>query len=154
MHHTMKTLCPLLLLISLTYNCLAGPDWLSTQSSRRYSSFPMYLSVGTGIQSLIGNEDESSARFNGIRPHIAVEWGYSLTSELYLALNLNIFMLEGQTRYAKNPFVDRTGQTVGADGYWPYTSFNLYGSTIMGELILDWTDIIGKENSVNENSMY
>lgn len=115
-------------------------DW--TTESRRVSSHPMYLSAGVGALSYIGNEDVSSARFNGITPDLYVEWGYSLTPEIAIAFNLNLFMAKSQTRYRLNPYVDFSQEDVGPDGYWPYRSFYFFGGTLSGLIVLDWTSIV------------
>lgn len=126
---------------------LASARQLST-TSQRLSAHPMYLSFGVGGLTYIGNEDIGEACFNGLGASLYTEWGYSLTPEIFIAFNLNLFTAQSQTRYRLNPYVDFSQETVGDDGYWPYKSFNLYGATLSGLLVLDWTNIIsGRDNN-------
>lgn len=140
------TLIPRLLtlalcLLSLTATTTTYAHNWNTES-RRISSRPMYLSVGAGALTYIGNEDIADARHNSITPNLYVEWGYSLTPEIALALNLNLFMAQSQSRYRLNPYIDFTQETANDDGYWPYQSFHFYGGILTGVLVLDWTNII------------
>lgn len=115
-------------------------DW--STASRRLSSHPMYLSAGLGAQLYVGNEETGDARLNSLTPNLYVEWGYSLTPEIAVAFNLNLFMAQSQTRYRLNPYVDFSQETIDPDGYWPYQSFTFFGGTLTGLLVLDWTNII------------
>ena len=131
----------MLLLLACVLTPMAAAHPLR-QSSKRLSSHPMYISFGLSGLTYIGNEDVSSARFNGVMPGLCFEWGYSLTPEIAFSFNLNAFTAQMQTRYRLNPFVDFSQETVGSDGNWPYCDFNMYGVAVTGQLTLDWTNII------------
>lgn len=135
----MKQFATILLLVLATIP-VQSRDWNTL--SRRESSYPMYFSVGAGGQTYIGNEDISDARHNAITPNLYLEWGYSLTPEIALALNLHVFMAQSQTRYRINPYVDISQHQPESDGYYPYQSFTFYGGTLSGLVVLDWTNIV------------
>ena len=101
----------------------------------------MSLSFGLSGQMFIGNEDKSSARANGIRPSLYAEWGYNLATSIGFSVRMDLLMVESQSRYGNNPFIDHSDQTI-TNGYWPYTSYNMFGANLGFNLNLDWTNII------------
>lgn len=130
----------LLAIILLGLNCKLFAENNSFHSFSGASNHRVFLLVGGGVQTFIGNEEETSARFNTINPTFMVEGGLRLTPEVSVSFNLNLFSATSQSRYGCNPYIDFTDVTP-IEGYYPYQSFTMYGGSLNCLLTLDLTNI-------------
>ena len=104
-----------------------------------------FITVGGGINSLIGDEYESSARYTGITPVGYVEIGKWVLPDVAVMFNLSGFSMKGQTRYTLQPNVEvPVGYTMTSttpEGYLQqYTPFKEYGFAANGRVMLDLTN--------------
>ena len=104
-----------------------------------------FFTVGGGVNSLIGDEYESSARYTGITPVGYIEVGKWVLPDVALVFNLSGFSLKGQTRYTLQPNVEvpvgYTMTSTAPEGYLPqYTPFKEYGFAANGRVMLDLTN--------------
>lgn len=104
-----------------------------------------FFTVGGGVNSLIGDEFESSARYTGITPVGYVEVGKWVLPDVAVLFNLSGFSMKGQTRYTLQPNVEvPVGYTMTSttpEGYLKqYTPFKEYGFAANGRVMLDLTN--------------
>jgi len=92
-----------------------------------------FFGANIGIHSFIGNELESSKRFNGIQPDFNIEVGKWLTPAVAIALNVDGFNGKGQSKYGGCPYIDTS------TGEWQ--KFNFYYVAVNGEVKLDFVNL-------------
>lgn len=98
-----------------------------------------YLTIGAGVNALIGNEAVKSACFTGITPTVYLETGKWVLPDVAVAFNLVGFSMKGQTNYGLHPNV---GFKTASDVDGNYYEFKEYGFTANGEVIIDWTNFL------------
>ena len=100
-----------------------------------------WINLGGGIQTFIGNEIESSARWNKLNYNVSAEIGKWIIPDLAVSLRLNFMNVDGQSRYPLQPFIDFTGVPVDTvTNYYDYQSFRAHAFTLMGFVTFDWTN--------------
>ena len=102
-----------------------------------------WINLGGGIQTFIGNEVESDARWNKLNYNISAEIGKWIIPDLAVSLRLNFMNVDGQSRYPLQPFIDYTGvPTHDEDGisYYDYQPFYAHAFTLMGFVTFVWTN--------------
>ena len=110
-----------------------------------------YINLGAGAQTFIGNELVASARQNKLNYNIRAEIGKWIIPDVAISLRFSYFDVDGQTMYGPHPFVDFTQDPVNDNGYH---SFHAHAASIMGYVILDWTNFlsgyeIGRRNHLH-----
>lgn len=103
-----------------------------------------YFGFGGGINALIGNEVEKSARYTGITPTAYLEFGKWVLPDVAVGFNLTGFQLKGQTCYTLQPNIEvPVGGIPTVSGYLPdYREFTELGLAANGRVSLDWTNFI------------
>lgn len=112
-----------------------------------------YVGFGGGINALLGNEVEKSARYTGITPTAYLEFGKWVLPDVAVGFNLTGFQLKGQTRYTLQPNIEvPVGGTPTIDGYLPdYREFTELGLAANGRVALDWTNfLLGFDRGMNK----
>jgi len=102
-----------------------------------------WINLGGGLQTFIGNEVESSARWNKLNYNLSAEIGKWIIPDLAVSLRLNFMNVDGQSRYPLQPFIDYTGvPTHDEDGvpYYDYQPFHAYAISLLGFVTFDWTN--------------
>ena len=104
-----------------------------------------YVAVGGGIQTFSGNEIFGSARKNKLNYNLYAEFGKWVLPDLSVSLHFSQSDISGQSRYAKQPFIDYTGVTpYSTDGqtFYPYQEYYAHAITLGGLVTLDWMNLI------------
>lgn len=102
-----------------------------------------FFTVGGGVNALIGDEYESSARYTGITPVGYVEVGKWVLPDVAVLFNLSGFSMKGQSRYTLHPNVE---VPVDFTHTWTpemcdtYKEFKEYGFAANGRVMLDLTN--------------
>ncbi|MBP5322489.1 MAG: OmpA family protein [Bacteroidaceae bacterium] len=105
-----------------------------------------YFGFGGGINALIGDEVEKSARYTGITPTAYLEFGKWVLPDVAVGFNLTGFQLKGQSRYTLQPNIDvPVGYTMTStvnDLLPDYKEFTELGFAANGRVALDWTNFL------------
>ena len=105
-----------------------------------------YFGFGGGINALIGNEVEKSARYTGITPTAYLEFGKWVLPDVAVGFNLTGFQLKGQSRYTLQPNIEvPVGYTMTStvnDLLPEYQEFTELGFAANGRVALDWTNFL------------
>ncbi|MBR1799426.1 MAG: OmpA family protein [Bacteroidales bacterium] len=111
-----------------------------------------WVELGGGLQTFVGNEDESEARWNGIGDwNVRAEIGKWVLPDIALSLRASLFSVSGQSRYGRQPFIDLTGAETRLtynpvseewDYYADYQTFHAHAVAVMGMVTFDWTNFI------------
>lgn len=96
-----------------------------------------FIGFGGGVNALVGNEYEASARYTGITPQVYLEVGKWVLPDLAVNFNLSGFTMKGQTIYTLQPNVPFEDNMA-----YPYTPFKEYGFAANGGFIFDWTSFL------------
>lgn len=96
-----------------------------------------WINLGGGLQTFIGNEVESDARWNKLNYNLSVEVGKWIIPDLAVSLRLNFMNVDGQSRYGLQPFINYDQDTPNENGYYP---FHAHAFTLMGFVTFDWTN--------------
>ena len=102
-----------------------------------------WINLGGGLQTFIGNEIESSARWNKLNYNLSAEVGKWIIPDLAVSLRLNFMNVDGQSRYPLQPFIDFSGLTTHEEdgvNYYDYQPFHAYAISVMGFVTFDWTN--------------
>lgn len=102
-----------------------------------------FFGAGAGIQTYIGNEEVSSARWNAPTPALYLEVGKWILPDLSVSVKFGGFNSISQSRYSLNPYIDFAGKSLDpATGHYPYESTNFLNLSVNGLVTLDWTNFI------------
>ena len=104
-----------------------------------------YINLGGGIQTFIGNEVESSARWNKLNYNLSVEVGKWIIPDVAVSARFNFMSVDGQSRYGLQPFIDYTGVPTHIENgtnYYDYQSFHAHAISLMGFVTFDWTNFL------------
>lgn len=101
-----------------------------------------FIHLQAGVQTYIGNELVSSARWNKLNYNIGLEIGKWLIPDVSVSLLLQHFDYNSQTKYMLNPYIlpaQFGGTDINDNGYYP---FHAYGFGIGGLVTLDWMNFL------------
>lgn len=101
-----------------------------------------FIGVNGGINALIGNESEPSARYTGITPQVNLEIGKWVLPDLAVTFNLSGFTMKGQTLYHLQPNVPYTVSGINAGSMNDFQPFKEMGFAVNGGFIFDWTSFL------------
>ena len=97
-----------------------------------------YLEVGAGLQTYIGNELVSSARWNKLNYNIYAEIGKWVIPDLAVSFYVSHFDLSSQSLYNRNPYIDWNANT-NENGYH---NTHAFAFAFGGLVTLDWTNFL------------
>ena len=157
-HHLSIKIIVATMMIAFITGDLVARDFNTTNNNmltrNRYRTpSRMYFLLGSGAQMYIGNEVDDSAKFSPVQPNFMMEYGYKLTAEVGVAVNLTLFpakrysnMLGGENGH---PMISMDGITPDPrytpDKYWsvyPYQEYNMFCMQLSFLFTFDWTNII------------
>ena len=157
-HNALIRTLALLIVVTVTTNLSVARDFVTTSTQmalgNRYTTpSRMYIMVGSGAQMYIGNEVDDSAKYSPVQSNFMIEYGYKITAEVGLALNLTLFPAH---RYSNmlgsqhgHPMISMDGVTPDPrytpEKYWSIYSYHEYDMFCMELTFLftfDWTNII------------
>lgn len=101
-----------------------------------------FIHLQAGVQTYIGNELVSSARWNKLNYNIGVEIGKWVIPDLAVSLIFQHFDYNSQTKYMLNPYIlpaQYGGTDINDNGYYP---FHAYGFGLGGLVTLDWMNLL------------
>lgn len=101
-----------------------------------------FIGVNGGVNALIGNESEPSARFTGITPQVNLEIGKWVLPDLAVTFNLSGFTMKGQTLYHLQPNAPYTVSGINAGSMNDFQPFKEMGFAVNGGFIFDWTSFL------------
>ena len=130
--------------LSLMLLMLAGAVTLHSQhgGGSDQTASPWWIGAGVGVNTWVGDEEESSARWNMDRPGFlfGLEAGRWMSPELGLSLRLSAFSVHGKSRNAQHPLIDYSGLVM-TDGQVPYQPFDAFGLAVSVTMSVDWTNL-------------
>lgn len=95
-----------------------------------------YFGIGGGVQTLIGTELVTEARYNKGNYNLYAEVGKWVLPDVSLSLYFRFFSIDGQSKYGLNPWIDWKNN----DQF--YLPFHTHGFMFNGLVTLDWTNFI------------
>lgn len=98
-----------------------------------------YFGFGGGINALIGDEVEKSARYTGITPTAYLEFGKWVLPDVAVGFNLTGFQLKGQSNYGLQPNLPFENANAVDGKYYEFTEL---GFAANGRVALDWTNFL------------
>lgn len=98
-----------------------------------------FIGVNGGVNALIGNESEPSARFTGITPQVNLEIGKWVLPDLAVTFNVSGSSMKGQTLYHLQPNTPYTYEGINGGSQSGYQQFKELGLVVNGGFIFDWT---------------
>lgn len=96
-----------------------------------------YFELGGGVQTFIGNELESAARWNKVNYNVYMELGKWVIPDIAVSLNISHFDMSSQSLYMRNPYIDLNADK-NKNGYY---NTHAYAFSVGGQVILDWTNL-------------
>lgn len=101
-----------------------------------------FIGVNGGVNALVGNEAEPSARYTGITPQVNIEVGKWVLPDLAVTFNLSGFTMKGQTVYHLQPNAAYTPTGINDGSLAGYQPFKEMGLAVNGGFIFDWTTFL------------